>query len=236
MNIVNGILVSVDDNDFWEDGTVIIPEEVEEIGQGLFKDNLNLKRIIINAELDTIRASVFDSCINLTSVKFKHPESLKCISSKAFNKCNSLKNFDFSALTKLRIIEFDAFSETDLEFVDFGNAGPFEIGKNAFSCCYNLKSVNLGYNLQKIKYNAFLACKRLSFVSIFSEDLSEIDASAFALCNSLNTFVCYSCPEIDKNAFELTKIETIKTKHSEYAYPDTPTSEFITSFLEENNT
>lgn len=69
------------------------------------------------------------------------------------------------------------------------------IGRDAFSICYNLKYVSLGYNVKTIDAYAFGFCDKLVYITIGAE-LEAINSSAFYCCDAL-TDVYYLSSEED---------------------------------------
>ena len=78
---------------------------------------------------------------------------------------------DFSGITRLEVIG-------ELE----------EIGKGAFSGCYNLEEVVFNKTVKKIAENTFVACDALANVEV-AEGLEEVGALAFKDCVSLKEIV-----------------------------------------------
>ncbi len=76
------------------------------------------------------------------------------------------------------------------------------IGGSAFSGCYMLKYVSLGYEVETIDYYAFAWCNSLVAIKIGSSYLKTINSSAFMDCNAL-TDVYYAADAEKWNEIEI---------------------------------
>ena len=105
---------------------VTIPEGIEDIGKGAFKNCKELTKVTLPSTLETICTGAFEGCTSLRSIKF--PEGVKTIQRNAFNGCTSLWNVRIP--TSVEHIGTNAFRETALYKAEI----PFgaEIDDNAF--------------------------------------------------------------------------------------------------------
>ena len=74
---------------------VEIPEYIEKIASGAFKDNSRIKTVIIPDSVTEIADSVFENCTELSSVRL--PAGLTKINYKTFNGCDSLRTITIPA-------------------------------------------------------------------------------------------------------------------------------------------
>ncbi|MGN0477151.1 MAG: leucine-rich repeat protein [Ruminococcus sp.] len=72
---------------------IVIPDSVEYIGYGIFEGCVDLCKVTLSNNLDTIPMRTFLNCKNLTSIFI--PKSIKNIYSNAFSGCISLSNVKY---------------------------------------------------------------------------------------------------------------------------------------------
>lgn len=124
------------------DSRVTIPKEVDghpirEIGTSACYGNRNLRKLIIEAELDRIDKDAFGYCPNLKSVTI---ESCPEIGESAFEGC--------ALLTELVLPE------------NLSNIDDF-----AFKSCLRLGTVDIPASLARIGYESFLGCDRMVLIT-----------------------------------------------------------------------
>ena len=83
---------------------IMLPDNIEEIGWGAFKNCKTLTQVNLPKRLKTIHAAAFSSCSNLTHIDI--PETVTQIGPEAFRGSN-LKEITLS--TNLKEIEYEAF-------------------------------------------------------------------------------------------------------------------------------
>ena len=127
MRIENNILIEVKSNDI-ENGTVIIPENVTEIGFYAFSYCLALETIKIPNSVTRIKEYAFCNCTSLETIAI--PNSVIEIGELAFRDCFFLKRIILS--NNLRIIE-----------------------SHAFSRCFSLKTITIPDSVIRIEHRAF---------------------------------------------------------------------------------
>ena len=107
-----------------------IPDYVDYINDGAFKDNKALKSVTIPASVKEIRANAFQNCSALETVTISESSALTLIGDYAFNNCAKLGNVELP--DSLETIGIHAFSEckamTEMTLPDNVEA----IGANAF--------------------------------------------------------------------------------------------------------
>lgn len=140
--------------------SVVINNNIKEIGRNAFARCSNLKNVIINADEITLGRGVFNSCKNLTTVN---------ISGNKFY-CSSSDNWDDGAFSWC----------SELTTVTLPN-GFEEIPYNMFGHCSKLTNVFIPDSVIKIGENAFQSCSSLKNISL-PDSITEIGAYAFNNC------------------------------------------------------
>ena len=161
MIIENNKLIKVEDNDIPKSGEFIIPNDVNIIGEEVFKNFQELKCIIIPGNVRVIEEGAFENCKNLESVSLS--DGLEGIEAHAFTSCKSLK---------------EIIVPNTVEF----------LSQESFSNCESLKKVILPSNIKHIDSNAFFGCSSLEEI-VLPEGIKYIDPYAFSYCKSLKTIV-----------------------------------------------
>ena len=141
---------------------VVIPDGVEEIQNGCFKD-LKIKSVIIPDSVTSIGDGAFSNCKSLISIKVDDNNSYASDNGVLFNKYKT-------TLIKYPIGK----SDTEYTIPDSVTG----IGGDAFSGCNSLKSVDIPDSVMSIGFGAFSGCTRLINVTI--PNTIECSNSAFA--------------------------------------------------------
>ena len=149
----NGVLQSSGNNLALmdENGTLVIPDSVTEIGEGAFA-NEGLKTIIIPGTVKKIGVSAFAYNTTLETVIMQ--EGVEEIGANAFAGCDNLKNITLAQSLK-------------------------KIEGMAFYSCDNLQEIEIPGNVEVLDHNVFDDCRKLSKV-ILNEGLKTIASFAFA--------------------------------------------------------
>ena len=149
----NGVLQSTGNNLALmdENGTLVIPDSVTEIGRGAFA-NEGLKTIIIPGTVKKIGVNAFAYNTTLETVIMQ--EGVEEIGENAFAGCDNLKNITLAQSLK-------------------------KIGGMAFYSCDNLQEIEIPGNVEVLSYNVFDDCIKLSKVTL-NEGLKTIATLAFA--------------------------------------------------------
>ena len=148
----NGVLLSTGNNLALmdENGTLVIPDSVTEIGEGAFA-NEGLKTIIIPGTVKKIGINAFAYNTKLETVIMQ--EGVEEIGSNAFRDCTNLKNVELpESLIK--------------------------IGEVAFYNCINLQEISIPSKIKIIESYTFAACTRLGKIEL-KEGLEEIKGNSF---------------------------------------------------------
>lgn len=174
-------------------GKITLPDGISAISKEALKGNSSITEVVIPSGVENIYRSAFEGCTKLKKVTFKG--DVKCVDQYAFSNCSKLTSVVFDG--NVQKISQYAFSRcTALETVTFKGdiASPATdesaicggIWDNAFSDCYNLRSVNFAPDskVDTIGRNAFRSCFKLKSVNLPSE-LAEIGMDAFCNCSVL---------------------------------------------------
>lgn len=138
-------------------GTVVIPSDVWEIGEGVFSENASVTSVVLPSSVMKIGNMAFYSCTALRSVTFT--EGLVEIGDGAF---------EYSGLLSIAL-------PRSLR----------TLGKWAFASCWSLCDVNLGTGLQSIQFGAFWGCSGLTILTIPNSVTSLGSGDTFAHCTQL---------------------------------------------------
>ncbi len=136
--------------------TVIIPETVQTIGNGAFRNNPQMKTVTFagNSQLQMIDAYGFAGCSSLNGIIL--PASLTTLGTAAFNDCTSLTAIDIPG-------------------------GITTISGSAFYGCGKLASVTLHEGLTTIGSYAFYYCTSLTALTL-PDSLTTIGAAGLYAC------------------------------------------------------
>ena len=141
---------------------VAIPEGVQQIADGAFRNCGELVSITLPSTLRCIGANAFEGCTNLECVEL--PEGLESIGDGAFRNCTWMQEVSFpSSLTNIGVMAFA--NCTMLENVECYD-GLQSVGESAFSNCWRMLSVALPATVDSIGTRAFYNCKNVLGVTL----------------------------------------------------------------------
>lgn len=180
--IENGVLKEWPCDKIPNDGKVVIPNNVTEIGNGAFEGCRELSAIEIPNSVNEIGYAAFLNCKALKSITI--PSNVETIYNEAFYGC--------SALTSVTI----ANGVRNIGNSVFGNCSSLtkivvpdsvrNMGGYVFHGCSALESAKLSENVATIPNSTFYDCYSLKSVA-FSSNLTSVEARAFKNCKSLTT-------------------------------------------------
>ncbi len=162
--------------------TVVIPKTVKEIGWCAFADCEFLTKVTFKTKIKLTKLddSVFENCYSLTTIKL--PTSLKEMGSYVFCRCKSLTSITIPAkVTKMGTGVFKYCD--DLEKVVIKGKIK-ELPKDTFWECYYLESISLPSTIEVIGNAAFGCCESLENFTV-PANTKEIGYHAFFSCKNL---------------------------------------------------
>ncbi len=182
-------VVRIEDGAFrkYDLNSITFQEGVRELGNNVFANCENMKKVTLPQSLEVIGEYTFEDCISLTDINLS--DGLCTLSNGAFYGCSSLEIIKipsgiteigqdcFSECKSLKTVEiFSVLVESESKYLT-------TIGKNAFSGCTSLTNINLPNTVKKVRENAFKDCSSLD--SIGSEiDLNNIGVEKDAFLNT----------------------------------------------------
>ncbi len=187
------------------DEILVIPDDqnIMYIGEEAFKDNNNIKKIIIPSSVTEIRARAFINCTALEEVYFVSTEKqavadadLTMINEQAFYGCTNLKKIDFSNV-KVTTVAADAFGKCPnlTEVVDMPSIGTMH--HRAFAGT-GLTSVDIS-GLHMSGESVFEGCNQLT--EVITGKFTAIGKNMFRNCLALREPVVLHTPKIGEGAF-----------------------------------
>lgn len=204
-------VVAIADDVFMDQGdilSVIIPASMIEVGNGAFRDCLNLKSVTFapNSALKGIGKDAFNNCKNLENINL--PSCVQYLGDRAFENCEGLKAIQIP--TSLKRIEARTFtgctSLTSMEIPrNIEAIEPF-----AFSQCKKLASVHVQQNssLRKISDLAFAECHALECILI-PNSVKELGDGVFANCLNLESVTLFARNvDLGENVFDLLDLDS----------------------------
>ena len=170
---------------------VTMADSVTWIGKGTFSGCTSLESIQLSSNLQTIGKSAFS---NSGLVSIYIPEQVNKIPANAFKNCDSLETV--YAPDSLVLIDDKAFYGCDSlkSFETYESTGEDEyvadvdsngIQEEAFYSCDNLEKVMISKWLRNIRTSAFAKCVNLKQVQM-TDGLKSIDGCAFEGCTALS--------------------------------------------------
>eukprot|EP00035_Acanthoeca_spectabilis_P012799 m.232535 g.232535 ORF g.232535 m.232535 type:complete len:1377 (-) comp15716_c1_seq5:2029-6159(-) len=151
-----------------------------EIGEGSFRDCVNLQSIVLPPSLRRIQNNTFSGCTRLRSIAL--PSGLTHIGQSAFEKCRSLTTIDFP-ISLEQIGDYSFRGCEGLESVIIPG-GVTTLNSDTFKQCVNLRSAVLS-GVQTIQYQVFAGCVSLHSV-VFLSSIQTLRRNAFANCRRLS--------------------------------------------------
>ena len=217
--IVDGVLVKY----VGAGGSIVIPENVSEIGAKAFFKRSDLTSVVIPETVLKIGDNAFSQCEGLVNVVFPH--GLASIGEWAFSHCafESL-NIQGNEL----IIGPDAFAYCQRLTTATMDGWIKQIGADAFTGCTELRNVVFSKETVCIANNAFSSCDNLISI-VLPKSLRRIGKGVFENCSNLATIEveadCECCTSDDGILFDREKTKLIafpagKTEFSGYVIPE----------------
>ena len=131
--------------------TIIIPDGITKLEEGLFKDCRNLRSVVIPESVTEIEDSVFSGCIWLPEISI--PASVTKIGYAVFQDCYNLQSVNLPDTVT-------------------------EISDNMFESCHSLREFSIPDQITRIGEYAFDRCEKLEKITI-GKSVQEIGIAAF---------------------------------------------------------
>ncbi|MDE5991674.1 MAG: fibronectin type III domain-containing protein [Oscillospiraceae bacterium] len=148
-------------------GDVVIPADVDYIGESAFAGNTAVKSVTFPKSCDWVDYGAFQECTALEKVVFEGDGG---IGSSAFEFCINLKTVTVKGGMAYPIYSGAFWGCQSLKTVKITNSkavgDEFAIGGNAFRDCFSLTSINIPENCSDIYGCAFLNCFSLTKLTI----------------------------------------------------------------------
>ncbi|MDE7270351.1 MAG: leucine-rich repeat domain-containing protein, partial [Acetatifactor sp.] len=210
---------------FAEDADIVIPSNIQEIGEGAF-GNSNLKKVTLEdtvskpSSLSTIGNKAFYKCTSLESITFPStvqslgessfegchglteleiPDSINTLNTKAFYDCKNVATVKLSKATTT-VGDYVFANCVALKEVDLPEGLTFT-GKGEFKGCKSLNKVTIPSTMEIIGDETFMDCVELTLVRL-PDSVTSLGKSAFESCSKLLTIrYSESLREIKDRAF-----------------------------------
>lgn len=180
------------------DGTLVIPQGLEQIPESACTGREDIRRIILPQSVYSIGPEAFAECTDLEEVVF--PGSFLHISAAAFLNCSALSRVVLSR--DLQSINEGAFLGcTSLRTIDLPDTLEY-IGEMAFWCS-GLEEITVPDRVRLISENAFWDCAGLRRADVLGAD-THIGKNAFGNCPLLTEgFIAPGYPDDDSPPAQL---------------------------------
>lgn len=151
-----------------------LSESLQTIKSNAFLNCESLEQIILPSKLKTIEARAFNNCVKLQSIEI--PASVTSIHYSAFDGCYNISEFLVNKNNKkFSSIQGVLFSKGKTKLIIYPEGktttkytipeSTKTIGTEAFSYCYNLKTVIFPKSVTEIKNNIFIGCDSLQNIT-----------------------------------------------------------------------
>lgn len=154
---------------------VIIPDGIEVICRGAFRNNKSIKSVVIPNSVVFIDNRAFFSCTALKSIKVS--ENIRAMGQYVFAGCSSLESVSIPG--SLKSINYCTFKGCDSLREVFLHIGTQRISESAFSKCVSLQNITLPETIRVVKQFAFGKCRSLKKVTILADQQCSIGTNSF---------------------------------------------------------
>ena len=180
--IENGVLKKWPCDKIPDDGKVVIPNGVTEIGDRAFEGCSELSAIEIPNSVNEIGYAAFRHCKALKSITI--PSNVETIYNEAFNDCSALTSVTIANGVRNIWDYVFAYCSSLTKIVVPDSVR--NMGKGVFLNCSALESAKLSEKVTTIENSTFYNCYSLKSVA-FSSNLTSVGDFAFRNCKSLTT-------------------------------------------------
>ena len=187
-------------------------KEVVAIGSEAFRNEVNLKKVVLPSTVVEIGSSAFKDCKKLESINL---ENVRIIGAEAFkgaisdNSISHTINYPKVTLSNVASLGVMAFNNcAKLREVDMTGASITEIPESCFNGCVLVYTVKLPQSVKTIWKSAFASNSCL--VNVNLNYVEYFKASCFENCKNLTSLTLTNCIDIrDKAFYECNKIRTV---------------------------
>lgn len=185
--------------------TIVLPDNLEEIGVMAFQNDVRLTNVEIPSTVKIINTEAFSGCDNIKSISL--PEGLEEIGASAFRK-SGLSEITFPS--SLRVIGDCAFEYCDFTEIKLPDSVE-EVKNGAFQNNKKLVKADLG-DLEEVPYWMFAFDDKL--VTIDLSNVKVVSREAFTECYALTEISLDNVERIEYGAFRYCNISQIKLPDS----------------------
>ena len=154
---------------------VIIPDGIEAICKGVFRNNKSIKSVVIPDSVVFIDNRAFFSCTALKSIKLSG--NLRALGHHVFARCSALESVSIPG--SLKTVNYCTFKGCDSLKKIFLHEGTQRISESAFSKCLSLQNITLPATIREVKQFAFGKCRSLKKVIFLTDQQIEIGTNSF---------------------------------------------------------
>ena len=167
------------------------------LGECAFKDCTGLENVEFTGNFVTYK-NAFEGCISLQSIKVKE-STMIMLGEYTFLNCSALTEADLPGSRTKSVGEGAFFGCTSLKQFDFSDVS--RIAKSAFYNCSSLESIKIPDKASTIEECAFYGCSSLKSIEI-PENITSIGDAAFWGCSGIKTLkIPGNVATINKTAF-----------------------------------
>ena len=185
--------------------TIDLPETIEEIAAGAFKNCAELTEIGNLEKVSAIGTLAFSGCSQLKDITLS--PALAAIEDGTFKNCTALTSVDLSGVATIGDTAFE--NCTALVTVTLSDKTA-SIGVGAFDGCAGLSVIDIPNSITEISDNVFRDCSKLTEITI-PAGVTRIGVHAFYGCTELRTVNCKPMmpPSVYSDSFPTTSPEMV---------------------------
>jgi len=195
---------------------VVMPDSIFSFGIGSFSECKELETVTISKNVGCIMNSAFEKCDKLYRITWEKVGS-KQIMDNAFDGCLSLVDFSFEDIVRINEGAFDDTAITDVKLT-LSNLEKQSVEQESFKSFRQLKTLEIGGNVQEIGSLAFAKCENLE-TAVIADSVIRIDNNAFDQCENL-TIYCnensYAESYAKANGIRVTTLIVDKISNQDY--------------------
>ena len=174
----------------------IIPDNVRGLQNDAFWEADNLKRVVMNRELEVIGNGTFSDCDQLAEIVFSGKET--SIGQEAFAWCHSLKQVNLPA--SIQTLGHTMFMDAGLTSFSLPE-GQSNMPYNMLYSCHNLTEATLSSTCTNVEDGAFYGCDAMTKLTInaatppevYYDDDEELFEDGDYYCGALEGVNCENC-------------------------------------------